>query len=189
MQKIVNFSTNTGKILHCGIFPANHALKANTIGVRMVSQQKSVIKSLNAVIPSVVISVSPLVRGAVIDAKRTIGKQKMMIELSTPLPLLTPKGKAFCHFLIDYGFEHHLMWVCFQDDTGECWTWPNHQIRVQSNPTGERYTTNDHTKIASGPKREPAVGTGAGPDIQEQKVQGLARRVRVAYKTTNTRPD
>ena len=27
--------------------------------------------------------------------------------------------RALAHFLIDYGPEHDLMWVCFQDDSGE----------------------------------------------------------------------
>jgi len=42
------------------------------------------------------------------------------------------------HFLIDYGFEHHLMWVCFQDETGECWTWSNMDIRMPPNTTAGR---------------------------------------------------
>jgi hypothetical protein len=58
-----------------------------------------------------------------------------IIQLNPILPLLTPKGKAFAHFLLDYGEEHHLMWVCFIDDTGECWTFQNHEIRAQSNPS------------------------------------------------------
>lgn len=42
------------------------------------------------------------------------------------------------HFLIDYGLEHDLYWVCFQDDTGECWTWNNKDIRAQENITAGR---------------------------------------------------
>ena len=59
----------------------------------------------------------------------------MIIQLNPPLPLTTPKGKAFAHFLIDYGQESSLLWVCFQDDTGECWTWRNYDIRLQLNIT------------------------------------------------------
>lgn len=59
----------------------------------------------------------------------------MITQLSTPIPLETPKGKALAHFVIDYGPEHHLMWVTFVDATGECWTWPNPQIRAQGNIT------------------------------------------------------
>ena len=42
------------------------------------------------------------------------------------------------HFLIDYGFEHHLSWVCFQDETGECWTWTNRDVRMQDNISAGR---------------------------------------------------
>jgi hypothetical protein len=56
-------------------------------------------------------------------------------QLNPPIPLMTPKGRAVAHFLIDYGVEHDLMWVCFQDDTGECWTWENAYIRARTNET------------------------------------------------------
>ena len=56
-----------------------------------------------------------------------------LIQLSPVIPLETPKGKANAHFLIDYGEEAHLMWVCFQDDSGECWTWSNKDVRLQEN--------------------------------------------------------
>ena len=59
-------------------------------------------------------------------------------RIDPPLPLLTAKGKAMAHFLIDYGFEHDLHWVCFQDETGECWTWNNKDIRAQKNITAGR---------------------------------------------------
>lgn len=65
----------------------------------------------------------------------------MIERLEPPIPLITPKGRAMAHFLIDYGFEHHLMWVCFQDDTGECWTWDNPKIRLQPNQSANRLGT------------------------------------------------
>jgi len=58
-----------------------------------------------------------------------------MIELQKPLPLDTPKGPAYAHFVIDYGTEHSLMWVCFIKETGECWTFNNELIRLQKNIT------------------------------------------------------
>lgn len=64
-----------------------------------------------------------------------------MIQLNPPLPLITPKGKAYAHFLIDYSQEHSLMWVCFIDSTGECWTFENSQIRLQTNQTFNRHET------------------------------------------------
>lgn len=64
-------------------------------------------------------------------------------RLDPPLPLQTPKGKAYAHFLIDYGIEHDLMWVCFQQDTGECWTWKNSDIRADNNVTIGRKVKHD----------------------------------------------
>jgi hypothetical protein len=64
-------------------------------------------------------------------------------RLDPPLPLQTPKGKAYAHFLIDYGIEHDLMWVCFQQDTGECWTWKNSDIRADDNLTIRRKVKHD----------------------------------------------
>lgn len=62
----------------------------------------------------------------------------MLLQLNPPLPLVTPKGKAWAHVLIDYGQEHDLLWVCFQDDTNECWTWNNRDIKIQENITMNR---------------------------------------------------
>ena len=47
--------------------------------------------------------------------------------------LVTPKGGALAYVLIDYGPEYDLLWQCFQDDTGESWTWNNKEIRAQKN--------------------------------------------------------
>jgi hypothetical protein len=56
-------------------------------------------------------------------------------RIDPPIPLITPKGNAWAHFLIDYSQEHHLIWVCFQDETGECWSWQNPEVRMQPNRT------------------------------------------------------
>jgi hypothetical protein len=58
-----------------------------------------------------------------------------ILQLDPPIPVTTPKGAALAHFLIDPGVEHHLQWVCFQDVTGECWTWRNPDVRAQTNVT------------------------------------------------------
>jgi len=62
-------------------------------------------------------------------------RYRMITRLDPPIPLMTPKGRGLAHFLIDYGPEHDLMWVCFQDDSGECWTWENALIRARVNTT------------------------------------------------------
>lgn len=68
----------------------------------------------------------------------------MMIQLNPLIPLITPKGKAWAHFVIDYSQDTALLWVCFQDDTGECWIWQNNEIRIQHNYTMKRST---HSEI------------------------------------------
>ena len=58
-----------------------------------------------------------------------------MLQLNPPIPLDTPKGPALAHLVIDYGPEHNLLWVCFDDANGECWTWDNSKVRAQKNIT------------------------------------------------------
>jgi len=58
----------------------------------------------------------------------------MIQQLNPPLPVVTPKGNAIAHLVIDYGPEFNLVWVCFQDN-GECWSWQNKEIRAQKNIT------------------------------------------------------
>jgi uncharacterized cupin superfamily protein len=56
-----------------------------------------------------------------------------MLQLDPPMPVITPKGKGLAHVLINYGAEFDLLWVVFQDDTGECWTYNNREVRAQPN--------------------------------------------------------
>jgi hypothetical protein len=56
-----------------------------------------------------------------------------MLQLNPPIPVNTSKGRGWAHVLIDYSQEHDLLWVVFIDETGECWTLPNRDIRIQSN--------------------------------------------------------
>jgi len=62
----------------------------------------------------------------------------MILQLNPPIPLDTPKGSALAHFVVDYGPEHNLLWVCFNDSSGECWTWDNSKVRGQKNITHGR---------------------------------------------------
>lgn len=59
----------------------------------------------------------------------------MLTQLQTPIPLKTPKGKAWAVAIIDYGPQWDLQWVTFIRDTGECWTFRNSQIRQEENYT------------------------------------------------------
>ena len=57
------------------------------------------------------------------------------LQLDPSFPVVTPKGEGYAYILIDYGPEYNLLWVCFLDDSGECWTYDNTQIRAQKNVT------------------------------------------------------
>jgi hypothetical protein len=50
----------------------------------------------------------------------------MMLQLNPAIPLETPRGKGFAHFIIDYSQEHDLIWVVFIG---------NPEIRLQKNMT------------------------------------------------------
>jgi hypothetical protein len=65
----------------------------------------------------------------------------MILQLNPALPVLTPKGKAYAHLVIDYSQEHDLYWVVFLQDNGECWTYSNKDIRLENNITlGRNYS-------------------------------------------------
>jgi len=59
----------------------------------------------------------------------------MITELRQPLPMSTPKGRARAYFVIDYGTEHNLIWVCFVCETGECWSFQNPEVSLEPNFT------------------------------------------------------
>ncbi len=64
-----------------------------------------------------------------------------MLQLNPPLPLTTPKGKGWAHLVIDYGPEADLIWVVFIDESGECWSFRNNEVRIQANATLGRKPT------------------------------------------------
>lgn len=61
----------------------------------------------------------------------------MFTQLNPPLPLFIPtkNESALAHGVIDYGPEQHLLWVCFLNSNGECWTLPNPEVRIEWNTT------------------------------------------------------
>ena len=63
----------------------------------------------------------------------------MITQLDPPLPLETPKGRGWAHLLIDYSQEHDLLWVVFLNENGECWTFPNADVRMVNNISLGRY--------------------------------------------------
>ena len=45
--------------------------------------------------------------------------------------------------MIDRSQEHDLEWVVFLDNTGECWTFRNKDIRIQKNYTLSRINVSE----------------------------------------------
>ena len=78
-----------------------------------------------------------------------------MLQLNPPLPLNTPKGEGFAHFLIDYGPESDLYWTVFITETGEIWTFANRLVRASKNITLGR--TNPHAPQAAQAEMHGAV--------------------------------
>ena len=59
----------------------------------------------------------------------------MLTQLTTPIPLQTPKGIAWAVAVIDYGPQWDLLWVTFIHSSGECWTFHNKNVRLEENYT------------------------------------------------------
>jgi len=60
----------------------------------------------------------------------------MFTQLNPPIPVdVAGRGPGQAFAVIDYGAEHHLIWVTALDASGEIWCAPNPRVRVQSNWT------------------------------------------------------
>ena len=60
----------------------------------------------------------------------------MFTRIDPPLPMhVVDKGSGQAFAVIDYGVEHHLVWVIALDDGGEIWCTPNPKVRMQANWT------------------------------------------------------
>lgn len=75
----------------------------------------------------------------------------MILQLREPIWLTTPRGIGLAHFVIDRGIEADLEWVTFIQETGECWTFQNSQIRACQNETiGRSLASPTPLEIATG---------------------------------------
>src|ERR1700748_2036012 len=85
----------------------------------------------------------------------TLSELMAMLQLNPPLPLNTPKGEGFAHFLIDYGPESDLYWTVFITETGEIWTFSNREVRAIKNITLGRVAPSSPSNAK--PRREVGV--------------------------------
>ncbi|MET4676052.1 hypothetical protein [Luteibacter sp. ME-Dv--P-043b] len=85
-----------------------------------------------------------------------------MLQLNPPLPMNTPKGEGFAHFLIDYGPESDLYWTVFITATGEIWTFANREVRASKNITIGRTAPTAPTPRQAPPARRPAEAREPG---------------------------
>jgi hypothetical protein len=83
----------------------------------------------------------------------------VLSQLNPPLPLETPKGPGWAHFLIDYGPESALLWVVFMDADGACWTVPNFEVRMSYNWTMGRRKPGDVAATSGSPACPPSPDT------------------------------
>jgi hypothetical protein len=66
----------------------------------------------------------------------------MIQQLNPTIPLITPRGSGFAHLVIDYSQEHDLIWIVFLDESGECWSYGNKDVRIVNNETFGRTKKN-----------------------------------------------
>lgn len=60
----------------------------------------------------------------------------MLTQLNPALPVdVVGRGKGYAIAVIDYGQEHHLLWVVAMDDSREIWTIANPDVRMRDNWT------------------------------------------------------
>jgi hypothetical protein len=85
----------------------------------------------------------------------------VLTQLNPPLPLETPKGAGWAHFVIDYGPESALLWVVFMDADGACWTVPNAEVRMTYNWTLGRRQPEQRSRP---PMRFPRPQSDTRPD-------------------------
>jgi len=72
----------------------------------------------------------------------------MILQLNPSIPVNTPKGPGEAILIIDYGKEDDLLFTVFLDETGQCWTFNNKDIRAIKNVSIGRTTVEDPKVIA-----------------------------------------
>jgi hypothetical protein len=78
-------------------------------------------------------------------------------QLNPTLPMTVEgRGAGYAFAVIDYGPEHHLIWVVALDETGEIWSAPNPLVRMRSNWTMGRRSRAPSNVESIRPELKPA---------------------------------
>lgn len=70
----------------------------------------------------------------------------MMLQLKPPIPVWTSMGTGHAILVMDYSQEHHLIWTIAMDNSGEIWSLPNPEVRLQRNITMGREIDKENNK-------------------------------------------
>lgn len=107
----------------------------------------------------------------------------MLTQLETPIPLQTPKGKAWAVAIIDYGPHWDLLWVTFIHDSGECWTFNNSEIRQEKNYT---FGITGQSPIVTGTGKNPySLSADTSGDNGQHHPKVMRSALNGSHKTTN----
>src|ERR1017187_2860803 len=88
----------------------------------------------------------------------------VMFQLNPSIPVVTADGKGEAIGWIDYGKDDELLWIVFLQKNGECWIYPNPQIRACPNITAGRLIGISTEKLSK------SIGTGLSvPDRKRKK--------------------
>ncbi len=108
----------------------------------------------------------------------------MFTQLDPPIPLdVDGRGPGHAIAVIDYGQEHHLIWVTAITATGEIWCAPNPRVRISGNWTMERgrsiFADASPTRDEDGgdPQLPDSVDEDARQRVPEQEVEQLRRHL------------
>ncbi len=59
----------------------------------------------------------------------------MIVQLDPTIPLDSPRGPGYAHFLMDFGQEHFSLFGVFLDQTGQFWWFSQKEVTIQLNIT------------------------------------------------------
>ena len=103
-----------------------------------------------------------------------------MFQLNPSIPVVTRDGKGEAMGWIDYGKDDDLLWIVFLQKNGECWIYPNPQIRACPNATVGRLVGISSEKLSK------SIGVSlSGADRNGKKEFGKKEFSLPAHHTRN----